>query len=435
MAYIEGTAGNDNLPGTTGNDTIVGLAGNDVVNSSTLAFGGFDLLFGNAGFDSLYLSVSSNGIAYGGQDNDQLLGSVGQDTMYGDNGADSLQGSASNDLLVGTNVNSDSLNDLADVINGGNGNDVIYGNNGNDLLAGQNGNDTIYGGQGDDFIDGDGIGQFGNDRVFGDLGNDTIIGGSGVDTLTGGSGIQVFAGRLGSGTFEQNTAIITDPKIGDSFAFTEPGASVSSRIVGNDRYIEATFGLLRSRLILQSGASLPLSLYSTQDGGLIATSSSESLSANQKGLKIDFIDPAELDAVYASSRKLDKLLEEAIASMATDPLINGGQPISTGYTLDLPPGTNLTKVFADAVKDAKQGKPLDKRYFPEDIPLSSLEDALKDFVSADISNQLIQQSKSMGVDPFAGEESFLAVKAKSPLGALNYNSPTFLADAEKLGLI
>ncbi len=435
MVYIVGTVGNDNLPGTTGNDTIVGLQGNDVVNSSASTIGGFDLLFGNAGFDSLYLSVSSNGIAYGGQDNDQLFGSAGQDTMYGDNGADSLLGSASNDLLVGTNVNFDSLNDLADIINAGNGNDTIFGNSGNDLLSGQNGNDTIYGGQGDDFIDGDDLNQFGNDRIFGDLGNDTIIGGNGIDTLTGGAGTQVFIGRLSSGTFEQNTSIVTDPKIGDSFAFTQPGATVSSRIVGNDKYIEATFGSLRSRFILQNGAGIPLGLRSVQDGGVTAISSSESLSANQKDLKIGVVDPSVIDAAFAENRKLDRILEEAIASMAADPLINGGQPISTGYTLDLPPGTSLTQVFADAVKDAKQGKSLDKRYFQQDMPVADLEDALKDFVLADIGNQLIQESKSMGIDPFAGEESFLAVKAKSPLGALNSNSPTFLADAEKLGLI
>lgn len=66
---------------------------------------------------------------------------------------ENVTGSVYNDRLIG--------NELANTINGGNGNDTLQGNSGNDTLQGGSGNDLLLGGAG-------------ADRHFGSYGNDTV---------------------------------------------------------------------------------------------------------------------------------------------------------------------------------------------------------------------------------------------------------------------
>lgn len=299
MAYIVGTPGNDNISGTPGNDTLVGLSGNDILNNNPAQAGGFDILFGNGGLDSLNLGFSVSGIAYGGQDNDGLVGSNGADTIYGDNGADTLEGRNGNDILVGTNVQNDSLNDLADIIFGNLGNDTMYGSSGNDLVVGNEGNDIIFGGKGDDRVDG----ATETDIIFGDLGNDTQVGGLGVDTLTGGSGNDAFFGTFGTGSFAQNTDVITDFNTGDSWNFVNsPNPNITTNLysLNGDFYIDASpiGSSLVSRLILKGRGTMSLST------ALLASSNS------QMSLTFKAIDPSTIPSVFTDPNFSEKLSQE-----------------------------------------------------------------------------------------------------------------------------
>ena len=84
-----------------------------------------------------------------------------------------MYGMAGNDLLFG--------GQLADTIDGGDGDDTLYGYAGNDSLIGGNGDDTLDGGDGNDSL----TGGKGNDRLMGGAGNDTYVfnQGDGIDTI------------------------------------------------------------------------------------------------------------------------------------------------------------------------------------------------------------------------------------------------------------
>jgi Ca2+-binding RTX toxin-like protein len=165
--WIFATARADKLSGLSGDDYISGLGGNDRLSGDL----GEDTLYGGLGND--YLT--------GGDENDFLIGGLGNDKLFGNDGDDQLTGSDGNDRLTG-----------------GAGNDIMSGGNENDRLAGDDGNDQLDGGTGSDNLSG----GRGNDRLSGGLDNlkDVLNGGDGRDTIsvreadvaTGGKGIDTL---------------------------------------------------------------------------------------------------------------------------------------------------------------------------------------------------------------------------------------------------
>ncbi|WP_456389577.1 hypothetical protein, partial [Profundibacter sp.] len=115
-----------------------------------------------------------------------LNGTEGDDTFFGLGGDDTISGLAGNDRLDG--------GDGDDTLNGDDGQDTLIGGTGDDTLIGGTSEDdlrdTIYGGDGNDIIDG----GYGNDELRGDAGNDTIAGGFGADRVIGGTGDDVLTG-------------------------------------------------------------------------------------------------------------------------------------------------------------------------------------------------------------------------------------------------
>nr|WP_071102575.1 M10 family metallopeptidase C-terminal domain-containing protein [Moorena producens] len=97
------------------------------------------------------------------------IGGSGNDTIYGNNVANVLQGGEGNDYLSGGSGN--------DFLSGGTGSDRIYGGSGNDNLYGSSGNDTLSGSSGNDLLSG----SSGNDYLHGGTGSDRMYGGSGND--------------------------------------------------------------------------------------------------------------------------------------------------------------------------------------------------------------------------------------------------------------
>lgn len=86
--------------------------------------------------------------------------------------------------------------DLADTINGLNGNDIINALGTNDTLNGGNGDDILNGSGGNDTLNGDA----GNDTLNGGIGNDTMVGGSGDDTYYVDSALDRITEAVGFGT-------------------------------------------------------------------------------------------------------------------------------------------------------------------------------------------------------------------------------------------
>ena len=88
-----------------------------------------------------------------------------------------------------------------DRIDGGAGRDTLVGHEGNDELHGEAGNDRLQGDWGDDLLDGGDD----NDSLLGGDGRDTLLGGAGKDTLDGGADADILAGGLGNDTYILDT--------------------------------------------------------------------------------------------------------------------------------------------------------------------------------------------------------------------------------------
>lgn len=99
-------------------------------------------------------------------------------------------------LLFAGNDASDGT-DLADMIQGYEGNDRLFGGLGNDSLMGGPGQDELRGGLGRDTVQG----GRGADQLYGENGADTLIGGEGTDFLAGGRGFDTLQGGFGRDTF------------------------------------------------------------------------------------------------------------------------------------------------------------------------------------------------------------------------------------------
>lgn len=116
---------------------------------------------------------------------------------------------------------------------GGAGNDSITGNDVANILDGRDGNDTIVGGAGDDIL----IGGAGTNSLDGGDGNDTFRAGSGADAMIGGAGTD-FADYRTSGALAINlvTGSHSGAAAGDSFSGVEVfmlGAGGDSFVVGS----------------------------------------------------------------------------------------------------------------------------------------------------------------------------------------------------------
>jgi Ca2+-binding RTX toxin-like protein len=235
MAFISGTAANDNLIGTSDPDTILALDGDDVIfarNGNDFVDGGNgnDIIRGGNG-QNVLLSGEGNDLVDGGKDNDfidtgngndatrggkgndqifagegndlvragrgddwvdggsgndTILAGAGRDRIFGREGNDILQGEAGNDELDG--------GDGFDLLVGGDGNDTVRGGNGDDGLNGLAGNDSLEGGDGSDIVDG----GAGRDTLYGGNDNDNLRGGDGRDILHGGAGNDAILGEAGN---------------------------------------------------------------------------------------------------------------------------------------------------------------------------------------------------------------------------------------------
>ncbi|WP_412504054.1 immunoglobulin-like domain-containing protein, partial [Shewanella indica] len=215
------------LPLLTGNDVIVQAIGiGSYISTDTLKrFDSDGAVQTNVSADELAEAILGNEITdMPGSDN--LDGGTGNDIIFGDViRFDGIQGqgySALKAFIAGELGQSDAtdaeihnfisehpnlfdksgINDMGDIIRGGEGSDILFGQGGNDELYGGNGNDMLFGGNGNDLL----FGGNGNDLLFGGNGNDLLVGGNGDDWLTGGQGVDTFSWKAG----ETGTDHITD---------------------------------------------------------------------------------------------------------------------------------------------------------------------------------------------------------------------------------
>lgn len=178
--------------------------------------------------DSIYVSDTAANI-HAVQNSNGTISSADADVFQRMNelgsGGITATGSALNQVIAGTNH--------VDSIDGGADQDTLYGNDGNDTLYGGTGSDTLYGGEGRDTIyagsaAGVGTGSYGLNQL-----QDIVIGGNDGDNMFG-SGVAGSYDRdqfqyvgatkaaliAESGTFTTNRDYISNLGLGDSIDFT-----------------------------------------------------------------------------------------------------------------------------------------------------------------------------------------------------------------------
>lgn len=139
------------------------------------------------------------------------------------------------------------LSEVADKVDGFEGDDEIHGRGGKDILYGGPGNDDIYGGADSDLLEG----GAGNDWLRGGAGGDVIRGGTGMDVIIGGRGDDFVTGENGADIFafavgdDKMTIMDFEPGL-DDLALVDVGADFSlgdlARLAfeqGNDVVIRA----------------------------------------------------------------------------------------------------------------------------------------------------------------------------------------------------
>lgn len=119
--------------------------------------------------------------------------------------------------------------------NGGSGSDVLIGNDIANYLNGDNGNDELFGGAGNDYFDWDGSLRRGNDIMHGETGDDVYVLDSSSDTVVefSGQGTDTiwtdFSYSLLDAPFVENLYLFGDQSINAS------GNNQSNSIRGNDK--------------------------------------------------------------------------------------------------------------------------------------------------------------------------------------------------------
>ena len=200
---VSGGAGTDTLRGDSGNDIIAGGAGADAASGGR----GDDLMLGGEGDDTLN----------GNDDNDSLYGISGADRLFGNDGDDLLSGI---DVPGGWSISAEIEDLIAEKLAADHG-DAATGAIGQrvlDQLSSHSGNASV---------------QLA-DSLEGGQGNDTLLGDSG-DTLTGGLGLDRFVvdsarADLAPGASGYDPVVISDYDTGTA---TEEGEQIILRVVGD----------------------------------------------------------------------------------------------------------------------------------------------------------------------------------------------------------
>ncbi|WP_324827111.1 M10 family metallopeptidase C-terminal domain-containing protein [Qipengyuania zhejiangensis] len=194
---------------------IGGLVGNVVIGrgvdiENARGGSGNDTIIGNDLANDLN-GLDGNDRLEGGGGDDRLVGSNGDDTLFGGGGQDTLLGGSGADTMHGEG--------LADTMNGGSGNDYMTGSFGADVIFGGDGIDQIFGDSNNDYLRG------GNDA-------DTIRGGQGADNLGGGEGDDYLYGEDGNDRIQGNGGI--DRIYGGNGDDLLRGGDDADRIYGGD---------------------------------------------------------------------------------------------------------------------------------------------------------------------------------------------------------
>ncbi|MCW5733123.1 MAG: hypothetical protein KIS73_03320 [Enhydrobacter sp.] len=221
---LDGMAGADTMKGRKGNDTYYVDDAGDVVEESSGADTGTDIVYSSVNYTltanvenltlaGAALNATGNAeanVLTGNANNNVLDGQGGADTMVGGDGSDSYVVDDAGDVvtelanegtddevtssvsyaltanvedltLTGTAIDGTG-NDLGNTIVGNLQDNNLDGGDGNDHLSGGDGLDILTGGNGDDELEG----EAGNDTLLGDSGNDRLDGGAGADVMLGG---------------------------------------------------------------------------------------------------------------------------------------------------------------------------------------------------------------------------------------------------------
>jgi Ca2+-binding RTX toxin-like protein len=252
-----GTALGDKLEGNIDVDSLFGLAGDDII----YGYAGRDILIGGLGNDTLYGGINADTYVFSVGDGydvieesgdafDRWFGGGNQDKIILDDViqiADIQFVHESEDLIMSYGMGDEvriknwyvydrlgnawsyqveyiqvagivldmntllsqkgvmiSGSEVAEVINGDDGNNLIWTYAGEDTINGGDGADTIDAGMGDDVIRGGGggdvlLGGLGNDVLYSEGGYDTLRGGEGNDVLMGDADVDTYYFELGDG--------------------------------------------------------------------------------------------------------------------------------------------------------------------------------------------------------------------------------------------
>ncbi|KEF42017.1 MAG: hypothetical protein ER33_08460 [Cyanobium sp. CACIAM 14] len=127
--------------------------------------------------------------------------------------------------------------DMANRIDGLEGNDQLHGGGFGDVLVGGAGHDGLYGNEGDDHLDG----GSGDDVLYGGGGRDWLVAGRGKDLLNGGGGDDVYV--IGKGG-DQKTISDVDGRAGnrDVVLFTDVMASEVQQVERHWNHLYLYYG-------------------------------------------------------------------------------------------------------------------------------------------------------------------------------------------------
>jgi len=190
------------------------------------------------GADTLLGSSDLADSLNGGDGDDSIVGNGGNDTLLGSDGNDSITGGIGNDSIdAGDGRDTVNGNQGDDTILAGNGQDSVDGSTGNDSISGDDGADSLNGGDDNDTLNGmagtDSIdGQVGDDSILGGSGDDTLLGNVGNDTIDGQAGLDSILG--GDGTDSLTGGDGNDSMVGEAGNDTLNGSAGNDTMDGGD---------------------------------------------------------------------------------------------------------------------------------------------------------------------------------------------------------